>query len=191
LTYNNHDFIFLGSCFVGRLKRIDSSCELLDFFALCVNATCVIKGDQYAKSPCNHFKVTCIDLDDIFSDEEAISTNVEAKNLRIDFSRISRDPSDIKTFLWAYKTDKTAVWTCDKELLKLCFKHDIPRCCFKAAIKIVDDCMDESISNDVQYKTEDMKSGDDPFYHYDNNKRCETHCGLKDSCICFKCKTVS
>jgi len=188
LTYNNN-FLFLDSCFVNRLRRIDSSCELLDFFAPCVNAVCVIKEDQYIETPCNHFKATYIDLDDIFSDEAAMQANIEAKALGIDFTHIYRDPSDVKAFLWAYKTNKTdkaAIWTCDKGLLKLCFKHDIPRACFKAAIMIVDDCMDGSISNNAQYNTENMKSGDDPFYHYDNNKRCETYCGLKKSCICFK-----
>ncbi len=192
MTCGDYSFLFLDACFIDRLKRIDKSCELLDLFGPCANAVCVIKKDQYIIAPCDDFIPDCIDLDDIFSDEDAIMAHREIRKIGIDFTRIARDPSDIKAFIWAYKTDRAAIWTCDKNFLDLCRIHNIPRYCFKAAIKALDYWLKGAISDDDQYNTSDMQVGDDPFYHYNNNnrcqysKRCQPYCGLISSCVCFK-----
>ena len=93
--------IFFDASFIGRLRRVDRSCELLEFFALEENARCIVKADQYAKSPCNHHEPACDDLDELYSDEDAITASRQSK-ASFDFSRIAKDTADVKIFLWAY-----------------------------------------------------------------------------------------
>lgn len=178
--------MFIDACFVSNLKQLDSTCELLDFFGPCANdATCIIKMSQYNEAPCNHFNAECTDLDSIFSDEDAIIAARDAMKSGVDFSRIARDPADVKAFLWASTTPNSAMFTCDRNLLDLCRSNNIPHCCFKAAVKALDIWIGGEISRNKSYNIADMQTGPDPFFHYSSNHRCKTHCGLEDSCICF------
>ena len=186
MSCGSYSYVFLDACFVNNLRRVDSSCELIDFFGLCADATCVIKGNQYKESPCNHFQSSCKDLDNLLSDEDSLNLRKNAQALAIDFTRVSRDPADIKIFLWGYSTDNVAILTCDMNLLLLCYAHNIPRCCFKAALKSLDVWLDDEITKTEAYKTDIMEVGDDPFFHYSSNNRCVTHCGLGSSCMCYQ-----
>jgi len=176
--------VFLDSSFINRVSWVDNSCELLDLFELLSKSGSVVKKDQHATGRCNHYCPKCAWLDDVFTDEDALKANGEAIKLGIDFTLIAQDPADPKIFLWAYNTENSAVFTCDKNLLKLCHDHGIQRLCFKASIKILEGEFEGAITE--RYNVERMSNGDDPFFHYSNNSRCDSHCGLKSSCVCFE-----
>ncbi len=186
MSCGSYSYIFIDACFVSNLRQLDSTCELLNFFGPCADdATCVLKMSQYNEAPCNHFNAECSDLDNIFSDEDAIDATRNAILPGVDLSRIVRDPADVKAFIWASTTPNSAVLTCDRNLLYLCRKSNIPHRCFKAAIKALDIWLGGAISQNKDYNITDMQTGPDPFYHYSSNHRCVTHCGLGASCICF------
>lgn len=189
MANDKFSFLYLDASFVSRLQQVDGSCELLEFFSLSENdANCVIKSDQYFQSPCNHFDSNCSDLDDLFSDEAAVNTFRKGK-IKIDLSRIIKDPADVKAFLWAHDTQDAAIWTCDKNLLALCRDYEIPRYCFKAALLKLDNYLDGAIKKEANYTIQKMDDGDDPFFNYNKNSRCDSHCGLSHSCVCFEPKT--
>ena len=187
MTCNKCQYVYLDACFINRLRRIDASCELLDFFNEyakdCFNSQCVIVKSQYEKSPCNHFQHSCKNLDDIISDEEILL--LINGNTDIDYTCISRDPVDIKVFIWAKKSGKVAIWTCDKNLLKICWTHGISRSCFKAALKSLDIWFDGDIFNSDNYKINLMNTGDDPSFHYSTNSWCDVYCKLP-GCVCLQ-----
>jgi len=184
LSYDNSSYIFLDACFISRLRQVDKTCGLIDFFGPCAGARCVIKMNQYRVTPCNNFVCECEDLDNMLSDEKSVIFQRQAEALGIEFSKISRDPNDIKIFIWGYHTDNAAIWTTDGKLLLLCRQNDVPRNCFKAALKALDTWLGGAITCDDSYTTEIMKEGDDPFFHYSTTDRCATYCGLEDTCIC-------
>lgn len=142
-----------------------------------------MEKDQYIHGKCNHYCPKCNWLDDIFSDEDTLKANKEAEELGVDFTHVVKDPADPKIFLWAHKNENTAVFTCDRNLLKLLREHNIPRSCFKASIKVLDGHFDGAITED--FNLAPMNIGDNPFFHYSNNSRCDSHCGLTSSCACF------
>jgi hypothetical protein len=142
--------------------------------------------NQYQEAPCNDYKADCKDLDLLLSDEDALNFQQTSESLTIDFSIISRDPNDVKIFLWGLLTKNSAIWTCDRNLLKLCSENQVERCCFKAAIKSLDLYLNGAIFNNSDIKTELMLNGDDPFFHYNTNGRCNTHCKQTSTCICHK-----
>ena len=179
------DRILLDACFIARLRQLDPSCELIEFFGESIGgATCVIEDEQYGRAPCNHYNAPCEKLADIFSHETAMMEGKKAVQDGIDFTRITRDPADVVIFLWARWSENGAVWTADKNLLKLLKEHDLPRCCFKAAVKMLNDWLNGGLSTDPSYNFESMQTGDDPFYHFSANGRCRSHCGLMTSCPC-------
>lgn len=186
LNCGNYTYVFLDACFISRLIQVDKTCGLIDFFGPCNNAKCIVKSNQYDQTPCNFFKCECDDLDKIFVDEEALQLKDGPETNSIDFSRIYRDPNDVKIFIWGYYTDRAVILTCDKNLLSICRDYNIPRCCFKAAIQLLDIWMNGEIRKDEDYETDRMNEGDDPFFHYSTNGRCATHCGLEDTCICHR-----
>lgn len=166
--------------------QVDKTCGLIDFFGPCSNASCVVKMNQYNEAPCNFYTCECQDLDEMLLDEKALQLQRGSNTNSINFARISRDPNDVKIFIWGYYTEGSAIWTCDKGLLSLCQEHNIPRCCFKAAIKLLDSWVDGAIQKDGTYNIKIMDDGDDPFFHYNTNSCCSTHCGLEDVCICHQ-----
>jgi hypothetical protein len=186
LNCGSYTYVFLDACFISRLMQVDKTCGLIDFFGPYADANCVVKMNQYNETPCNFYVCDCDDLDKIFLDEKALQLQKGTSTISIDFTRISRDPNDVKIFIWGFYINGAAILTCDKGLLSMCREHNIPRCCFKAAIKCIDDWMDGAIQKDDTYDTEIMNEGDDPFFHYSTNGRCATHCGLEDSCVCYQ-----
>ena len=182
MSLNNYSYILLDSCFISDVYRIDKSCRLLDCFDLLSDHGCIIEKGQYLQGNCNGYCPTCTWLDDIFSDEDTLKANLEAKKLGIDFTHVAKDPADPKMFLWAYKTENSVVFTCDRNLLKLLRDHDISRLCFKASIKMLDGYCGGAIAQDFNVAL--MNNGDDPFFHYSTNGRCDSHCGLASSCEC-------
>ncbi len=186
MNSGNQTYVFLDACFISRLKQIDKTCALIDFFGPCMNSKGIVKMNQYNETPCNSYKCECEDLDSLFADEKALKLQKGPNTITIDFARICRDPNDIKIFIWGYYTTGAAIWTCDKNLLSMCRNHNIPRSCFKAAIKHLDNWLGGAIERDEIYETDVMRVGHDPFFHYNTNGRCATHCGLENSCICHK-----
>jgi len=102
----------------------------------------------------------------------------------IDYSCISRDPIAVKIFLWAAVNGKVAIWTCDKNLLKMCWTCGISRSYFKAALKDLDRWLDGALFNLNEYNINIMEMGDDPSFHYNNNSSCNNYCKLTE-CICL------
>jgi len=187
LICNECRYVYLDVCFISRLRRIDASCELLDFFSEyakdCFNSQCVIVKSQYEHSPCNHFQHNCKDINDIITDEEILLIK---DNTDIDYTTISRDPVDVKILLWATENGNVAIWTCDKNLLKICWRYGISRSCFKAALKALDRWLDGDIFHSSGYNVNIMKTGDDPSFHYNVNSWCDVYCKLTE-CICLHC----
>ena len=93
---------------------------------------------------------------------------------------------DVKIFIWSINNKATVVWSCDKNLLKLCRRYKVFHGCFKSAIKIIDAWFDGALSTDDSYKINIMDSGDDPFFHYSTNARCISHCSCESTCVCYK-----
>jgi len=165
--------------------RTDSSCQLIDQFGPCSgDAKCVVVDDQYKQSPCNHYKPSCEKLERLYSVEDSIKDQRSAYRRQIDFSKISRDPWDIKIFLWAKRVDDVCVFTCDSNLLEICCKFDIPRICFKAAMKQLDQWLAGAIFNGNGYKTEWMSTDNDPYVNSANNSKCLSHCRNSENCNC-------
>jgi len=179
--------VVLDASFVSRMRRIDSSCELLEYLSESLNGECcVIEKNQYENSPCNHYSPPCKSLNDLISDEEIVEIALFSDKVTTDLYKIYRDPVDVKIFIWSINNDKTIVWSCDKNLLLLCKKYQVFHGCFKSAIKIIDFWLDGAITQDNTYQFHLMDNGDDPFFHYNTDSRCEIYCDSTTTTICYK-----
>jgi len=167
-----------------RVRQVDPACGLIDLFGPCSNDAKCYVTKQYDESPCNYYKPECTKLDKIFSDEEAIELHLGAVKSGIDFTKIAKDPFDVKKFLWAQQNDNAAIYTCDSNLLEICGKHGIPRHCFKAALKELDLWFDGAILSGKEYNIEVLSQSDDPYMNFGIDKKCISHC-QNSPCVCF------
>lgn len=169
------------------MKRIYSSCELLEYLQHCFDGECcVVERTQYDNAPCNHYEPPCKSLNDLITDEEIVETALFSNKIHTDLYKIYRDPVDVKIFIWSINNQTTVVWSCDKNLLQLCRRYGIHHGCFKSAIKSIDSWLGGAISADSTYKVSLMAMGDNPFFHYSTNARCESHCACELTCVCYK-----
>jgi len=183
---NNYSYLFFDASFLSQLYRIDKSCELIEYFKLFANdANCVVDEHQYEHSPCNSFETQFVFLNHLISDEEILEKAISSENIDKDLEKIFRDPVDVKIFIWALSSNDILILTCDRNLLLLCKDYDIYHTCFKNAIKILDHWMNGAIEEDSTIKTELMLEGDDPFFHFNRNTRCVSHCGPSSICISY------
>jgi predicted nucleic acid-binding protein len=184
LDYTN---VIFDASFINQLYRINKACDLLEFFQIFFDpAICIVDENQYKQAPCNHFNHTFTPLSESISDEELIKKAQSSPEInKIDLAKISRDPVDVNIFIFAYNTKGILVLTCDKSLLLLCKKYDIDHCCFKNAVLLIDQWMNGDILKDPDINTDIMESGDDPFFHFNRNTRCVTHCGPSSICISY------
>ncbi|MBN1141165.1 MAG: hypothetical protein JXB25_05150 [Deltaproteobacteria bacterium] len=169
------------------MRRIDASCELLEYFCECIDGECcVFEEIQYQNSPCNHYSPPGKYLNDLISDEEIVEIALFSDKVSSDLSKIYRDPVDVKIFIFSVNNNGTVVWSCDKNLLLLCKNYKVFHGCFKSAIKIADKWLDGAISKHSNYKLHLMDCGNDPFFHFNSDSRCESHCDCSFSSICYK-----
>lgn len=187
MEQSNFSHVILDASFVNRMRRIDSSCELLEYLSECLSGDCcVIEEIQYQNSPCNHYSPPCKLLNDLISDEEIVEIALFSNKISTDLSKIYRDPVDVKIFIYSLNNNGNVVWSCDKNLLLLCKDYQIFHGCFKSAIKIIDLWLNGAISEDGTYKLYLMDSGDDPFFHFSSDSRCKSHCDCSLSTVCYK-----
>lgn len=179
--------IVLDASFVARMKRVDFSCELLEYMNECYQGECcVVERNQYDNSPCNDYDPPCKSLHDLISDEEIVEAALFSDKVHTDLYKIYKDPVDVKIFIWSINNQATVVWTCDKNLLQLCRNYGVFHGCFKSAIKTLDLWLGGAISEDSSYKLNLMDSGVDPFFHFSTNARCKSHCACESTCVCYK-----
>ena len=187
MDINSSHIAFLDACFVSQMKRIDDTCELIEYVSEITNAeSCVVDKQQYQKTRCKNYSPPCQMLGDLISDEKVIEFAHSSSKINDDLEKVYTDPVDAKIFVWACTVDKVIVWSCDKNLLSLCNSYKILHGCFKSAIKFMDSWLGGAIVRDGSYNTDLMEEGDDPFFHYNQNSRCESHCGFSSTCICYK-----
>lgn len=180
-------YVIIDTSFASRMRQIDSSCELLEYLSESINGDCcVVDKNQYENSPCNHYSPPCKFLNELISDEEIVEIALFSDKINTDLSMIYRDPVDVKIFIWSINNNRTLVWSCDKNLLRLCRQYQVFHGCFKSAIKIIDSWLGGAIFDDDIYNTSLMKNGDDPFFHFNTDKRCGSHCDCQTTSICYK-----
>lgn len=185
-TYK-YSHVVLDASFVSRMRRIDPSCELLEYTKESLNGECcVVEQNQYENSPCNHYNPPCTSLNDLISDEEIVESALFSDKIETDLYKIYRDPVDVKIFIWSISNKATVVMSCDKNLLQLCRSYKLFHGCFKSAIKIIDAWFNGALSTDDSYKINIMNVGDDPFFHYSTDARCNSHCACESTCVCYK-----
>ncbi|GAB6147021.1 hypothetical protein [Desulfocicer niacini] len=177
-------YILIDASFVGRMRQLDSTCNLIDYLGPCADEAICLITQQYQETPCNNYNPDCRRFESVFTDEDAIMEGMMANDLNKDLSKISRDPVDIKIFLWARTTVNTMVYTCDKNLLEICCKYHIERLCFKAAIKELDEWLSGAILNENDYNVNIFIESDDPFINFRIDTRCKSHCH-NSPCACF------
>lgn len=181
------DYIVLDSSFIARLNRIDKTCELLEYFKFFGESVeCVIEKYQYSQSPCNHFDPSFRFLKEFITDEEVIENAILNQSLNQDLSKIYGDPVDVKIFIWALISNNVLVFACDKNLLKLCQEHNINHSCFKNAIMMLNNQLNDDIFKSDLIDSQLLDDGDDPFFHFNKNTRCQSHCGPAKICILIK-----
>lgn len=91
------------------------------------------------------------------------------------------DPTDLQALVFACKSGKCEIFSCDRNLLMLCDDLNIQHFCFKAALVRLDRFSEGSVFDSAKYKTDPMfKNTDDPFFCFANNNRCSQCC--KDGC---------
>ena len=177
-------YILIDASFVSRVRRFDPSCDLIDYFSESIdNSECIIT-EQYQETPCNSHIPECSRFEGLFSDEDAIMNGMTAQ-VDMDIDKISRDPMDIKIFLWAKDTDNACIYTCDKNLLEICCKYNIGRLCFKAAVKSLDEWFSGALLNGSDYNVRIFMESDDPFINFEKDIRCRSHCH-NDTCVMTK-----
>lgn len=177
-------YILIDASFVSRVKLFDPTCDIIDYFSESIdNSECIIT-EQYQIAPCNHHSPECDRFEEVFSDENAIMAGMGTQ-LSVDVDKISRDPVDVKIFLWAKNTENSSVYTCDKNLLEICCKYDIQRLCFKAAVKALDEWFEGALLNGTDFNIRMFVESDDPFINFQIDRRCKTHCN-NNPCICLK-----
>lgn len=177
------NYILIDASFISRVRQFDQTCNLVEYFSESLdNSECIVVEEQYQKAPCNDHESSCSTFENTFSDEDAIMAGLNAQQ-NIDVDKISRDPVDIKIFLWAISTENSSIYTCDKNLLEICCKYNIQRLCFKAAVKALDDWFEGALLNGSEYNVRIFAESDDPFINFQIDKRCKTHCN-NDPCVC-------
>lgn len=186
MSCGSHHTVILDACFLADLYKVDSSCGLMEDFCCCAgDASCLYVGSQFDTEHCGKPPAACRDLDAIFPPEEAIAAEEHAT---IDFTRVTSDPCDPQMIIWAHRQEgKAAIFSSDRNLLKVCAGLSIPRACFKAALHALDRWYGEgAIFQNEKYTTTEMfrTEGEnlDPFFHYCKDSRCEKFCQLGERC---------
>ncbi len=184
---SRYSYIFFDTCFFARLYRIDRSCNLFEYFTfLDDDAKYVVDRSQFSKTYYTHTSMRLLFLDQLITDEELILKSWSFEKIDSDISQIFRDPVDVKIFIWAIGNDDVLILTCDQTLLLVCKKYNINRSCFKNAIMMLDRLFCGTILNDNSWDIDLMQYGDDPFFHFNTNLRCISHCGPSSICVTYE-----
>lgn len=179
-----HNKAILDASFLGRLSRIDTSCDLIDFVGNYLAGGCVLDNRQFRQSPCNEAQHECQYIEDLMSDEEIVEFYVShAQDLDRVYSqeRSRGDFHDVKIMALASTLGNCIVLSCDGALLWTCWHFSIDHLCFKAAV--IKMCVfDEHICGEQEYSLEQMRTEtEDPFFGFSVDRYCSI-CHGQNSC---------
>jgi len=166
---------------LGGISKVSKNkCEILDWVFLAFDGTFCVAQEQYDRSPCKKYSHNCKRLEEriSFSDEDAIAFLMDTN---VYFERIAKDPWDLRIVYYAKNRHNTSVISGDVALLMMCKEFEIPRLCFKALMYHLHNAekIFELDGEDFNFSILFDHTETNPFWSFQNNKRCQQCCGKK------------
>jgi predicted nucleic acid-binding protein len=180
--------IFDASALDNHLCRVDPEGDIIEYISASYDGEpCAVMIQIDKLQHCEPRKIRNRIKNGIFiSDEEVIEFIMQCGSGVPHLDRVKSDPYDFVILAYHKNYNAEILISCDRYLLYVAEHLDLKHRCFKAALHEANNSLNSGIVDDPAYHTEEMfESGNDPFFHYPNNRYCGL-CDKRKQCICHR-----